>query len=113
PQQYSGGFLVTVNEKITKDNWFKTQNNLRSFTCNSDFILQTRIIYKANTRVQELPYSQAQLNINEIEVEHENGETEQVSNMLKRTETDAFIVLHKGEIVSEHYFNEYKTSQPH
>jgi len=93
---------------VTKDNWFTSKKNLQGY-CHSCELSPCRIIWRGNHKPSPLSYATDSLDLANIFL----NKDENVLAYLKRTNTDAFLVLHKGKVMYENYFNGYKSYQPH
>ncbi|PEB78922.1 serine hydrolase domain-containing protein [Bacillus nitratireducens] len=93
---------------VTKDNWFTSQKNLQQY-CHSGELSASRIIWRGNQKSTQLSYTKDQLDLEKIN--DNNGES--VLAYLERTNTDAFLVMHKGKVMYENYFNGYKSYELH
>ncbi|GAB6254535.1 serine hydrolase domain-containing protein [Peribacillus sp. N1] len=93
---------------VTKDNWFTSQKNLQRY-CHSGELSPSRIIWRGNQKPTQLSYAKDQLDLEKIN--DKNGES--VLAYLERTDTDAFLVMHKGKVVYEKYFNGYRSYETH
>ncbi|MFE4707895.1 serine hydrolase domain-containing protein [Peribacillus simplex] len=93
---------------VTKDNWFTSQKNLQQY-CHSGELSASRIIWRGNQKSTQLSYAKDQLDLEKIN----DNNAESVLAYLERTNTDAFLVMHKGKVVYENYFNGYKSYELH
>ncbi|MFT9846590.1 serine hydrolase domain-containing protein [Aneurinibacillus sp. REN35] len=101
-------FPPHMEDLITKDNWFTSQKNVQWY-CQNDELGPSRIIWRGNRQATSLLYAEKGLDLDVFG----NEDEESVLDYLKRTNTDAFLVMHKGKIVYENYFNGYKPYQLH
>ncbi|MFE4239679.1 serine hydrolase domain-containing protein [Peribacillus butanolivorans] len=101
-------FPPNSEDIVTKDNWFTTQKSLQGY-CHSGELSSNRIIWRGNHSPTPLSYAKDSLDLAKINVTN----AESVLSYLERTNTDAFLVMHKGEVLYENYFNGYKSYQPH
>ncbi|WP_078412387.1 serine hydrolase domain-containing protein [Priestia abyssalis] len=101
-------FPPNTEDIVTKDNWFISKKNLQKY-CHSGELSPIRIIWRGNQKPTSLSYAKDPLDLAKINVNN----AESVLTYLERTNTDAFLVMHKGEILYENYFNGYKSYQPH
>ena len=84
---------------IDKSNWQTKPNNEWSFV-NLDKVLETQTIKKSSAPASVFPPSSESLDTFKVTL----GKHEQdLATFLASTETDAFIVLHKGKLVHEYY----------
>ena len=98
--------------RVTIDNWQEYPQKIWSFQHTSE-LFPTRLIARAG-KVHELPLSM--LPRAEIDAIAVNAPGEPAMNwpqMLQETHTDAIVVLHRGRIVEERYFNGMKASTAH
>lgn len=61
-------------------------------------------------RIRDLPVAQRDL---EVRVDPDAGEPLTLAQFLEETQTDGFVVLHRGRIVAEHYANGMSADDPH
>lgn len=101
-------FPPPAEDIVTKDNWFMTKKNLQGY-CHNGELSSNRIIWRGDQKPTPISYAKEPLDLAKINVKNE----ESVSAYLERTNTDAFLVMHKGKILYEDYFNRYKSYQPH
>ena len=104
------GFPPPADKRITLDNWDSPPFNRWSFQ-NVRSILPTRVIARGSGPVAELPAAAAALD--ELSFTDIDGATTSVSAMLAATYTDGFILLHRGRVVMERYFNAMSRSSLH
>lgn len=71
----------------------------------------TRNICRGNSPVLNFPL--APINLGSFTFEDDGGKKIAISEWLKNTYTDAFVVLHKGRIVYERYYNHGAADTPH
>lgn len=84
---------------IDKSNWQTKPNNEWSFV-NVDKLLDTQVIRKSSTPTPAFPSSSENLDSFKVTL----GKQEQdLAAFLALTETDAFVVLHKGRLVHEYF----------
>ncbi|WP_053593049.1 serine hydrolase domain-containing protein [Lysinibacillus sp. FJAT-14222] len=93
---------------VTKDNWLTSIKNLQGY-CHIGELSPCRIIWRGSQKPSLLSYAKDSLDLENIYV----NKDENVLSYLERTNTDAFLVLHKGKVLYENYFNGYKSYQPH
>lgn len=58
-------------------------------------------------------FSTALQNLDDFAVERRLGNTTPLKKLLDDNKTDAFVVVHNGQLVYERYFNGYNESEPH
>lgn len=98
---------------ITKGNWLMPENNVWSFQ-NTSAILPSVVISRRATAAAELSYKPVNLDTFSFEGV-EDGKPAKISfpEYLSRTDTDAILVMHKGNIVFERYFNGMQPQSRH
>lgn len=101
-------FPPNQEDIVTKDNWFTSKKHLQGY-CHSGELSPCRMIWKGSQKPSLLSYADDSLDLATIYV-HKH---ESVLAYLERTNTDAFLVLHKGKVLYENYFNGYPFYQPH
>lgn len=62
---------------------------------------------------QVTPFPTALQNLDDFAVERRFGNTTPLKKLLDENKTDAFVVVHNGQLVYERYFNGYNESEPH
>jgi CubicO group peptidase (beta-lactamase class C family) len=90
------------DQTITLANWDTPPFNRTSFLNISDLI-PVEIVSRGDQPATRLVENHRELGA--IAVPLTTGETSTVEDVLKLTETDGFLVLHRGQIVCEKYFN--------
>ncbi|QQP10228.1 beta-lactamase family protein [Lysinibacillus agricola] len=101
-------FSTNSADIVTKDNWLTSIKNLQGY-CHIGELSPCRIIWRGSQKPSLLSYAKDSLDLENIYV----NKDENVLSYLERTNTDAFLVLHKGKVLYENYFNGYKSYQPH
>jgi CubicO group peptidase (beta-lactamase class C family) len=101
-------FPPNLDDIVTKDNWLTSKKNLQQY-CHSGELSPCRIIWRGNQKPVPLSFANEQLDLSKINFL--NGDS--ILAELERTNTDAFLVMHKGLVLYENYFNGYKSYQPH
>lgn len=98
---------------ITKGNWLTPENNVWSFQ-NTSAILPSVVISRGAAPVVVLNYDPVNLDTFSFEG-IEDGKPVPISfpEFLARTDTDAIVVMHKGKIVFERYFNGMQPQSRH
>jgi hypothetical protein len=94
---------------VTLSNWAEEPYNVWAFQHMAELVPSVRI--PGNGRVDD-DLSQATDGVCDIQFSSD-GRTLSVGEMLTETHTDAFLVLHEGSIVCEHYFNDMGPSTLH
>lgn len=98
------------NEEITLVNWDSPPFNRKTFLRVSD-ILPVATVSRGSGPVRELPENK--IDLDGIAVTRNDGSQSTVRQVLDTTETDGFLVIHKGGIVCEEYVNEMKPDTLH
>lgn len=93
---------------ITKDNWLESEENLRAYTQRSEFG-PTRTIWRGDKQATSLCYEDYPLDLSTIKTEQGTS----ISDYLEQTKTDAFMIMKKGKVLYEDYFNGYQHYEPH
>ncbi len=62
---------------------------------------------------QTAHFPSALQNLDDFAVERRFGNTTPLKKLLDDNKTDAFVVVHNGQLVYERYFNGYKQNEPH
>ena len=96
------GFPPPLAARITLDNWDLPPFNRWSFQ-NVRSVLATRAISRGDGPAST--FRRTPRDILPIAFTDIDGAKRTVGEMLDRTYTDGFIVLHKGSVVAEHYLN--------
>lgn len=99
-----------VDKQVTLANWQDAPYNRWGFQHVQDLMPTTRISRGVN---QPIPLKQKSRYLGDIPCQDANGEATTVSQMLQATYTDAFLVMHKGRVVSENYFNGMQADSHH
>ena len=86
---------------VTLDNWQDPPFNRWGFQNVSSLIKSERI--PRSTQVTALPYNKS--NLSDLQVVGFDEEPISLSALLEKTYTDAFLVMHKGKIITEDYWN--------
>ena len=104
------GFPPPVDKRITPENWDFAPFNRWSFQ-NVRMILPTRAIRRGAGHPSVFP--RAHQRLDELPFTDIDGKTSSVAAMLATTYTDGFLLLHRGRIVMERYFNGMTESSLH
>jgi CubicO group peptidase (beta-lactamase class C family) len=107
---YMTGFPPTA-DKVIND---KNKNNYpqkRWVFQHAREVVPTRNIRRGNTPVLTLP--QASRNLDGFTFEDDKGKMITIAQWQKNTYTDALVVLHKGRLVYERYYNQGAAQAPH
>ena len=110
PPPFGPGQLVTI------DNWLAPPFNRWSFQHVRE-LLPTARISRGDGPIWELPRAE-RADIDELRFDVEPGQlapdgTLTVGELLDKTYTDGFLVIHRGVIVAERYFNGLRPDVPH
>lgn len=92
-----------VDKRATLENWDKPPFNCWSFQ-NMSQVFPVVPVPRGSGPVSE--FARSHRNLDGVEVTRIDGSKTTVAGILEETYTDGFLVLHRGEIVSEKYFNE-------
>ncbi|PEZ02220.1 6-aminohexanoate hydrolase [Bacillus sp. AFS018417] len=95
---------------VTKKNWLKDPYLRWSYTHMREFA-STKVVAKNPNYVSSLPTNSQ--NLDNLHITDENNNNTTVLQLLEKYKTDAFIVLHDGNVVYERYFDGYKENEPH
>lgn len=90
------------DQPITLANWDTPPFNRTSFLNVSDFI---PVVDVSRGDQKRIPLNKNLRDIGSVAVTLIDGKSSTVDQVLHSTETDGFLVLHHGEIISEQYFN--------
>ncbi|MGE8057442.1 serine hydrolase domain-containing protein [Bacillus mycoides] len=111
------GFTFFKNNKttptkanVTKENWLDDPYLRWSYTHMKEFTLINEV---KNNPDQVAPFPTALQNLDDFAVERSFGNTTPLKKLLDENKTDAFVVVHNGQLVYERYFNGYSESNPH
>ncbi|PGE97950.1 6-aminohexanoate hydrolase [Bacillus pseudomycoides] len=97
-------------ENVTKENWLQDPYLRWSYTHMKELALTSEV---KNNPEQVSPFPTALQNLDDFSVKKENGGNIPLKKLLDENKTDAFVVVHNGKLVYEHYFNGYKQNEPH
>ena len=95
---------------VTKKNWIDDPYLRWSYTHMKEFTLINEV---KNNPDHVFHFSTALQNLDDFAVERRFGNTTPLKKLLDDNKTDAFVVVHNGQLVYERYFNGYKESEPH
>lgn len=98
------------HQAITLANWDTPPYNRHSFLNMKDYIPVTPVS-RGDGPVRD--FTQNLIDLDKVELTRINGSAATVLDVLDTTETDGFLVLHKGEIVCEKYFNSMQPDTLH
>ncbi len=103
--------LLPVNPKeVTLENWQQPPFNRWSFQ-NLQTLITTANISRGSQPVQ--PLASAPRNLMDIRFVGSDQQSLSIREMLSQTYTNGFLVMHRGKIVSENYFNGMRPDSPH
>ncbi|MBO1581434.1 serine hydrolase [Bacillus sp. XF8] len=97
-------------ENVTKENWLQDPYLRWSYTHMKELALTSEV---KNNPEQVATFPTALQNLDDFSVKKENGENVPLKKLLDENKTDAFVIVHNGKLVYEHYFNGYKQNEPH
>lgn len=95
---------------VTKKNWLDDPYLRWSYTHMKEFTLINEVNHNPD---QVSHFSTALQNLDDFAVERRLGNTTPLKKLLDDNKTDAFVVVHNGQLVYERYFNGYNESEPH
>ena len=98
-----------MNPPATLANWRAAPFNRWAFHHVRELI-PTADIPNDPRRIRELPSERREL---QVRVEPDAGEPFTLAQFLTETQTDGFVVLHRGRVVAEHYGNGMTDETPH
>jgi len=105
------GYPLQSERQITTKNFDRGINPRWSFLHMTELFPHARIDRAENA--MPLKYSTPPLNVTDILFSAADGNKHQVSDLLYHTSTDSFLVLHKGSLIHESYFNGMNANTPH
>ncbi len=95
---------------VTKKNWIDDPYLRWSYTHMKEFTLINDV---KNNPDQIARFPSTLQNLDDFAVDHRFGNTTPLKKLLDDNKTDAFVVVHNGQLVYERYFNGYNESEPH
>jgi CubicO group peptidase (beta-lactamase class C family) len=98
-----------MNQQATLANWREPPYNRWAFQHVRELIPNADIAHDAR-RVRELALRPRDI---DIRVEPDSGEPLTLAQFLAETQTDGFVVLHRGVLIAEHYANGMSAASPH
>ncbi|MGZ7151331.1 serine hydrolase domain-containing protein [Bacillus sp. BC08] len=101
---------IPSKNNVTKKNWLDDPYLRWSYTHMKEFTLINEV---KNNPDQVSHFSTALQNLDDFAVERRFGNTTPLKKLLDDNKTDAFVIVHNGQLVYERYFNGYKESEPH
>lgn len=96
------GFPPPMDKRVSLDNWDLPPFNRWSFQ-NMRRVLPTAVISRGEGAVS--PLEAAHRDFSDLSFETADGGNATIAKFLEETYCDGFLVLHKGRVVSEQYFN--------
>ena len=105
------GYPVSPSRQITANNFDRGVNPRWSFLHMTELFPHARI--DRAEEISQLKYDSPPLNIAEISFTGTDGNEHKVSELLHHTSTDSFLVMHKGSLIHESYFNGMNANTPH
>jgi CubicO group peptidase (beta-lactamase class C family) len=100
-------------KRVTLDSFFDSQAKLRWAHQNMRQLYPTQRISRGCGPVTALGRTPKTCFINSIQVPMEGDETITVEDLLFKSDTDAFLMLHDGQVVTEQYFHGMKPDTHH
>ncbi|MFC9414698.1 serine hydrolase domain-containing protein [Bacillus mobilis] len=101
---------IPSKNNVTKKNWLDDPYLRWSYTHMKEFTLINEV---KNNPDYVSNFSTASQNLDDFAVERRFGNTTPLKKLLDDNKTDAFVVVHNGQLVYERYFNGYNESEPH
>lgn len=101
---------IPSKNNVTKKNWLDDLYLRWSYTHMKEFTLINEVNNNPN---QVSHFSTSLQNLDDFAVERRFGNTTPLKKLLDDNKTDAFVVVHNGQLVYERYFNGYNESEPH
>lgn len=101
---------IPSKNNVTKKNWIDDPYLRWSYTHMKEFTLINEV---KNNPDQVFHFSTASQNLDDFAVARRFGNTTPLKKLLDDNKTDAFVVVHNGQLVYERYFNGYNESEPH
>ncbi|AJH75953.1 beta-lactamase family protein [Bacillus cereus ATCC 4342] len=101
---------IPSKNNVTKKNWLDDPYLRWSYTHMKEFTLINEVNHNPD---QVSHFSTALQNLDDFAVERRLGNTTPLKKLLDDNKTDAFVVVHNGQLVYERYFNGYNESEPH
>jgi CubicO group peptidase (beta-lactamase class C family) len=111
PSSIMQGAPPAKEKRVTIANYRENQANRRWVHQHMREIFPTQNISRGRGPVAILPIRLA--DVDSMSVPDPAGATIPLSRLLRQTHTDAFIILHKGVIVTEQYFHGMQPETPH
>ena len=105
------GYSLSSDRQITAGNFDRGVNPRWSFLHMTELFPHARIDRAAETI--PLKYSMGSLNVAEISFSATDGNEHKVKELLYHTSTDSFLVMYKGSLIHESYYNGMNANTPH
>lgn len=104
------GFPPAPEQQVTLENWQQAPYNQWSFQHLRQLVPSAEVC-----RSNCLPssFGQAPQDLDELPVTRMDGHQVTLKQLLKATQTDGFLVIHRGRIVTEQYFNGMTSQTQH
>ncbi|PGT17769.1 serine hydrolase domain-containing protein [Bacillus cereus] len=102
--------MTPSKDNVTKKNWLDDPYLRWSYTHMKEFTLINEVNNNPN-QISHFP--NALQNLDDFAVERGFGKTTPLKKLLDENKTDAFVVVHNGQLVYERYFNGYNENVPH
>ncbi len=100
---------LAIRPRVTLENWQDPPHNRWGYVHLSELV-RTEVIGRGDGPVLELP--RHELDVDHLAFEFA-GAQHTIADMLEATQTDGFLVLHHGSIVTESYAAETTATSPH
>lgn len=101
---------IPSKNNVTKKNWLDDPYLRWSYTHMKEFTLINEV---KNNPDHVSHFPTALQSLDDFAVERRFGNTTPLKKLLDDNKTDAFVVVHNGQLVYERYFNGYNESEPH
>ncbi|MBY7121268.1 serine hydrolase [Bacillus sp. FSL M8-0063] len=101
---------IPSKNNVTKKNWLDDPYLRWSYTHMKEFTLINEVKHNPD---HVSNFSTTSQNLDDFAVERRFGNTTPLKKLLDDNKTDAFVVVHNGQLVYERYFNGYNESEPH
>ncbi len=98
-------------EVVTRNTYQSSHANLRWSVQHFRELYPTQAVYRGSAPVSPLP--KRDVDVLGIGLALKDDESVSVAEALKELEVDACVVLHRGELIAEHYFHGMQAHTPH
>ncbi|KAK9830042.1 hypothetical protein WJX72_009357 [[Myrmecia] bisecta] len=105
-------FPPPEDQRVTHANWLDPPFNRWSFQHVRE-VRPTQRVARSGGCPSKLLASATQLDLHNVCFTNAEGQSTAVEAILNEYETDGFLVMHKGKVVSERYFNDMQPSTTH